>query len=417
MSTYRKVAMLAQGACLALLPTGLLAQGEASRYVYIPPDAQEIIESKDYFSLSLVQGWYSSRHNFLQNLLSQDTKASVLLQSTMATFDGEVIEKAETFSNTDVKRNVDRSWGLNPTLFDRLPGNLNPSLNVQIAIYRQDNLSSVLGALDDSKQFLPPDVIASPVIGYARAITGVFRNVFGTDRTRYPFIWQGNLRSAATAMTSRGMKEHYIILIAPRARNDALYGALDASKLSFDLGAQRLKYNANLVTDWSYAVFHVRKVTPYNILQLVNGSNAPWAVMARSYFIALPTSDFRNKEELGALERSVLTQLSNMTDLLGRERRFSSFSRTEALVTFSKRARDQIRQRCTQLQIADADCPINQLNNYVSNAESTFSSGIALELQQTTDQNVAQLRMWDSKGVVSTIGSGSALSRTAASRN
>jgi hypothetical protein len=347
------------------------AQGEASRYVIVPNNAAVIDPAKDYFSVSLETGWISTRHNALQRLLSTTSKFSVLIESTVTFFDGQKIEASETFSNKDVRPNVSKAWGVNPLLYSSLPGDANPALNIQLAIYREDNIGRVLESLDNSKAALPSDIVTSPVIGYARAVSGVFRSLFGTDRTRYPFLWQGSLRSSA-ATTSTGLKEHYVVLVAPRDPNDKTYAELDPSKLSYDSASQRLKYNSNVVTDWSYAVLHVRKAQPYNVAQLAYSSNAPWATLASSFFGALPVSDASNADELGALARTVRTQLVNQRDLLKRELRFSAFSRAVALASFATDASEQIQGACTRLSIAKANCPVTELDREAQRASAAF---------------------------------------------
>lgn len=357
----------------ALTSTRASAQGEASRYIVLRNGAATINPKTDYFSVTLVQGWLSKRSTFLETLLSSDTKSSILVQSAVTFFDGQKIENALTFSNSDIKKNVDKSWGITPLLYEKLPGDAAPDLTLQVGIYRADNFAKILSALDASKASLPADVISSPVVGYARAVSGVFSALFGTDATKYPFIWQGSVKAASPAITATGMKEHYIVLIAPRDRNDQTYKTLNVSNLAFDEANQRLTYNNSPVVDWSFAVLAVQKVDPYNIDLLMNGqSNAPWAVLGVNVFRAIPTGDASKVEQLQTLAKNLVAQLNNMTDLLKRELRFSAYSRAVTVASLATRSRDQIKSRCNALTISDAQCPTTELDQIANSAGRSF---------------------------------------------
>lgn len=359
--------------CLLLVFSSRLgAQGEASRYVLLPSAPQTLNATTDYFSVSLVQAWLSSKHGFLQTLLSTDTKFSVLLSASATFFDGQKVDATYTFSNSDIKKNVSKSWGINPRLVAKLPADIDPELRVQLAVYRDDNIGRVLGSLDASKAALPADILASPVLGYAQAVDGIFKAIFGTDRTRYPFLWEGSLGSSPVPRTPGGFKEHYVVLIAPRDANDQTYLQLDVAKLTYDEVAQRLKYNGQVVTDWSFAVFHVAKEAPYDIANLLNQSTAPWAVLATSVFRSIPTGDATSVEELRTLAKTLVDQLANEADLLKRELRFSAYSRGVALSSLATRARSQIAARCKVLGIDDLECPLDGLTQVAANATGSF---------------------------------------------
>lgn len=380
------------GLAALLTPSALLrAQGEARRYVILRENGELIDPRRDYFSLAIAQGWVSTKHTFLQRLLSTDSKSTVLLESAVTFFDGQKIENASTFSNTDTRRNVGRAWGVQPTLFERLPGDAEPQLSIQLAVYREDNVGRVLGALDASKAALPADLVASPALGYARAVSGTFKTLFGADRTSYPFVWQGAIRAASPAITAAGMREHYVVLVAPRDPADQQYRALDARQLAYDEGSQRLTYAGAAVTDWSYAVVAVRKAARYDIASLMGGgSSAPWAVLGTNVFRAIPTGDAGSADELRTMARGLVAQLNNMTDLLKRELRFSAFSRGEAIAGLATRVRSQIKRRCDELQVAAAQCPTNDFDQIAENSLASFgipvlsraqvlSAGLALD--------------------------------------
>ena len=364
------------------------AQGEAARYVIVPSGAEVIDAKRDYYSISLVRGWYSARHAFLQTLLSTDTKSSVLLQSSV-TLGGQTVERALTFSNTSVKKNVEKPWGINPTIYPRLPGNTDPTLAVQVAIYQSSTTQQILQALDDSKgEALIGTLATAPFTGYVRAVSGVFTSLFGLNRERYPFIWQGNIRVGA-AVSGGNLREHYLVLIAPRRGDDRTFATLDGSQLQYV--NDQLQLNGQVVKDWTYAVFHIRKEQPYDIPQMVNDDNSAWAGLASSFFTSLPVSDLGNKDELRTTARTVIAQLRNMQDLLLRDSRFSSFTRTEALITFARRSRDQINGRCTSLGLPEADCPLSEIDNFIAAQEKVFPT-LRTELQHAVDRNITALR-------------------------
>jgi hypothetical protein len=340
--------------------------------VVIPSKAQDIVYNKDYFAISLVQGWYSAKHSFLQNLLSQDSKASILLGWKASFFDAKSVEDNRTYSNTDLKSNIQKSWGINPRFFDRLPGDVSLDITTKIGIDRRGTLGSILSALDDSKSVLPADVVASPVLGYAKAVDGIFRALFGTDKTKYPFLWEGSLKAQSPAIKNGQMKEHYIVLISPRKADDAAYKELDVSKLKFDDTRQRLFYNDKEVTDWSFAVFYVHKEDPYDIALLMSDSEAPWAVLGENVFRSIPVGDATDAAQLKTLAKSLKEQLDNEAVLLKRELRFSALSRAVALSSLAKRSYMKIQERCNTLTIDAATCPIDDLKQVAENAYNKF---------------------------------------------
>jgi len=387
-----KVARLAALVMLSVFfsATLCIAQGEANRYVIIPDNAADINAKTDYFSVSLVQGWLSSRHSFLQSLLSTGSKFTVLINGEATFFDGQRIDAVTTSSNTDIRRGDSKPWGINPTLFPRLPGDVDMEITTQLAIYQEDTMARVLTAVDQSKASIPADVIASPALGYARAVSNIFRALFGTDKTRYPFIWSGSLKSSSVPRTSDGIKEHYLILVAPRDRHDEEYRRLDASRLSFDLASQRLRYNNTPVTEWSFAVFYIKKEQPYDINNMANGSSAPWATLIVNVFRAIPADESATAQELRTLSRTLVTQLTNETDLLKRELRFSDYSRGLVLASLASHAKDQIAARCVAIKIETSQCPTSQLEQIAKKATEEYRQ--PFRVIDTVDLEVTRLK-------------------------
>jgi len=372
-----------------VIPTNVHAQGEASRYVLVPPGAREINSSRDYFSISLVQGWLSTRHSFLERLLSNTSKFTVLVQGHADFFDGQKIEVAYTFSNTDIRANVSKAWGMNPQVFPKLPADAGTTLLTRLAVYQEDRTATLLAELDRSKAFLPADLFAGQALGYAQVVSGVFRALFGTDKTKYPFLWEGDVLSSPVARTQDGFKEHYIVLVAPRSADDNTYLQLDPAKLSFDVNSQRLQYDGQFVTDWSFAVFYVRKEDPYDLMLLTNQSTAPWATLAVSVFRAVPVDEAGTAQELRTLAKGLVTQLTTELDLLKRELRFSAYSRSVMLASLAGTARDLILERCQSLSIATAECPVGQLTQLAATATRAF--GLPERLQGGVLEDAAKL--------------------------
>jgi hypothetical protein len=396
----RSWSVLVVTACLAISISNVArGQGEASRYILLRSGGATINPKTDYFTISLAQGWLSKNSRFLESLFSSDAKSDILLQSGTTFFDGQKVETALTFSNQDIKKNVSKSWGFNPQLYDKLPGDAAPDISVQVAISTADNVAKILAAVDASKASVPADVIASPVLGYARVVSGVFRALFGTDATKYPFIWQGSVKAASPAITAAGMKEHYIVLIAPRDAGDQTYKNLTVANLAFDEANQRLTYNNVPVVDWSFAVFAVQKTTPYDIDLLMNGqSNAPWAVLGVNVFRVIPTADAAKVEQLQTLAKSLVAQLNNMTDLLKRELRFSAYSRAVTVASLATRARDQIKIRCTALAIPDAQCPVSELDQVANSAGRLFGLSAAQGRFVIRDAQRTKAQLFRSRG-------------------
>ncbi|MEO7144226.1 MAG: hypothetical protein ABI165_12085 [Bryobacteraceae bacterium] len=350
-----------------------------AKIFYLPsPRGNEIVLNRDHISVSLLHGWVSSKDSYFRALLSHKSKLAIGIDETVQYFDGGRSGYSKLLENSDIQRDTGRPWGAVLTLIDSQPGDADPSLTFRLAIYRDDRLSQIL---DAAKGAEPPDVTGQVDLwtGYGRLLSAVVSNIFGTNSTNYPFLLSVDIKAGGLAGGGR-MREHYLVGIAPNQDDDKLLPALDARKLQYDEASQRLTYDGETLLDHSYVVLKVSKGDPVDITQMIAESEAPWAVLAVTQFLSIPTADAQNKDQLVMLSRSPLTQLKTELDLLKTEHRFSAYDRAVALNAFAAESRGAIAAACAAHQVPAAACPTADLDQFIAQIQRIFGlpAGVTL---------------------------------------
>src|SRR5262249_9361745 len=157
-----------------------------------------------------------------------------------------------TQSSINVPHNLNMPLGLNPIVLDNVPADATSTMSITFAIDRQDRLRTILGALDAGNT-VASALLATPAVGYSQVVASVFMAVFGTDKTLYPFVWQGQIDQVDVA-DGTSIQPHYLVLIAPNSGSDAGLGQLVMTKLSYDKANAMLLYEGKALQDRSYLV-------------------------------------------------------------------------------------------------------------------------------------------------------------------
>ena len=338
----------------------------AVRYSIKAEPSQNINLDTDHYQITILRGWISAKDRFFKALLSKKSKLVVSIDEEAGFFDSDKLNISNLYENTDISKDTDRPWGLNLLLLNNIPADADSKLNFKLVIHREDRITQMFQALEATKGDLPTDIFTAPWIGYSKAVGNIFGRVFGTAQPQIPFSWTGNIKLSDVIVSPGVMASHYIVLIAPNSDQDQFPAQVDASKLRYDEVSQQLKYEGKIVSDRSYLVLKVTKADGYDIEDLLKESTAPWAVLALAQFLVIPTADAKNADQLTTLSKNLLTQLNNEIDLLKREHRFSKYERGKALRSFAVNGRDQIASRCSALGVPDAQCPIDGLNQFIS---------------------------------------------------
>jgi hypothetical protein len=326
---------------------------------------EDIDINRDHLNVRLLAGWVSAKDSFFKALISDKSKLIITSEREAAFFDPETkLSLTSLYENKDVKKNTDVSWGQNFTLIDNLPADVSPSIKLQVFINRNNRLTQVFDAAEQSKALLPADIFTSQWFGYGKVLASLINLFFKADQPSAPFDWTGNI--GQDFVNGNKISSHYIILIAPRnAADGPVVQALDASKLRYDENSSLLMDGADQLKDRSWVVLKVEKGRGFDIKDQLNNSRAPWAVLANSQFIFSTTSGLKNVEQLSTYSENILQQLKNEVDLLIREPRFSKFDRATALRGFALTAKGRIDERCSDLHIAAADCPSKMIAQYL----------------------------------------------------
>jgi hypothetical protein len=189
-----------------------------------------------------------------------------------------------------------------------------------------------------------------------------FTNVFGTDKTKYPFLLDAGL-SDQNVKSANGFYEHYLIAISPNKDGDQWVTSLDGSQLGFDSDRKLLTYKGQQVTDHTYAIFLIQRAQRPNVLSLLFTSNTPWAVLGLSTFFQAPLPKITKKDDISGVEGQYVKNLGDCTGLLKRELRFSALDRATALYAFADRAKEMIAASCKDSNISASDCGTPQLDS------------------------------------------------------
>lgn len=363
----------------------------AERFIIKADATQNINLETDHYTVSLLNTWISSKDSFFKSLFSDKQKLIVSLNREAALVDGTTkLPIATLFENSDVGKTTEGAWGINLNLLDNVPGDADTTITIQLDFHKENRISEIFASAEDAKQSLPADLFTSPWYGYSKFVAGLVGKLFKTDKNSVPFYWSGNIKLGDVA-SGNILAGHYIVLIAPSSDAENVKNAIDGSKLQYDETHSQLLYNGKRLGDHSYAVLKVSKAMGFKVANLAISSPAAWAVLANQ-FIATPVGDATNADQLLALTRNIIKQLTTEIDLLKREPRLSNYDRTLALSSFATSAAADVKARCDQLHLADSACPAVELTNYAKrfNTDPTLTPGqknsINAEILPTTKQ-------------------------------
>lgn len=366
----------------------------AVRYAVKVQPQEAITIDRDHYKISVLRGWVSAKDRFFKSLLSKKSKLVVSIDEQVDFFDNDHLIVSSLFENIDIEKDTNRAWGQNVNVLNNVPADANSTLTFKLVIHREDRLTQIFEGLNATKADLPADVFTSPWLGYSKAVANIFSRIFATAQPQIPFSWTGNIKLNDVMSGSGAMFSHYIVLIAPNGDHDTFPQQVDASKLAYDEVSQQLRYDGAFVPDRSYLVLKVTKSEGYNIHELILESSAPWAVLAQSQFLVIPTADATNGDQLSTLARNILTQLSNEIDLLKREHRFSKFDRAVALRSFAEHARESVVSRCSALGLTAPECPTTGLDQFIAQIGGRFElpDSFRIDLASDSDNLVREIR-------------------------
>ncbi len=357
--------------CALFILTPAAFGGEAKVFSIKPSNSTEIKADTHHLDIIFITGWVSSKDNFFKSLLSSSSKTAAAISASGTYFDGDQLKNAWIVENQDVGNKLDRPWGIaNKTLLSAIPADtLIPNIIVKFEIHKDDRLKQLLGLFKAAEPATGATV--EPYLTYATMVDGFFTSMFGTEKTKYPFLMDVGL-SDPSVKSAHGIYEHYIIGIAPSKDGDSWLDSLDGSKLSFNMSTKQLTYDGNNVTDHTYAVFLVQRAESPNVPQLLYNSRAPWAVLALGTFYQAPLPKIAKKEDIQGVETQYIKNLGDCVGLLQRELRFSAFDRASAMYAFAQRAAELVTYACKEGNVAQADCKTAQLNAYESGISNIF---------------------------------------------
>jgi len=329
----------------------------------IKTTSTEIVSDKDHFDLIFVGGWISRHDNFFRNLLSAKSKTAASISASGSYWDQDKLSNAWVIENSDIGRTLDRPWGLsNKVLLKGIPADtVDVEIVVKFGLHQDDRLKQILGSIQKSEPVA--GVAVEPYLTYARLVDGIFTTMFGTDKTKYPFLMDSGLADQSV-QSPHGMYEHYLVAISQSSDSDTWVKSIDGSKLQYDASAQALKYNGQAITDHSYAVFLIKAVDRPDLTSLLYTSRAPWAVLALTNFYQGLLPEFVNAQDVSRYDKQYVQKLSDCVDLLKRELRFSAFDRANALYAFAERSKSLMAAACNAKGISAAECKTPQLDAY-----------------------------------------------------
>lgn len=367
----------------------------ARRFIQMIPN-QTINLNTDHFTVSMLQGHVTREGSRFREAFWRTSKLVSTVQVTINTFDGKTTTYTFIGENSDVGRVISRPWGVNRNIVERAPGDANVAITFNLLVSNEDIWKSVFDSIQANEALLPADLFAQPWLGYARAVSGIISSFLRTNQGLNPFSWaDGGVLVGDVVGPNRQMPAHYIILIAPMDDRDAEINGLGASDVRYDEGERRLIVKGQPLLNRSFAVLKVGGDQGFNIPGMINGSQSPWAVLARTQYYQMETNSAQNRDQLAALARVAYNQLNNMADLLGNELRFSAHDRDLALGSFAAVARNRVSARCNDLRIRAAQCPISDLNRYVDDVARRVNQRVsdqrAEALFNAINQNAQQL--------------------------
>jgi hypothetical protein len=173
---------------LFAVAVGTAFGGEAKVYTIKLANAAEIQSDSDHLNIIFVGGWVSSKDGFFRRLLSSNSKTAATISATGTYFDGDQLKNSWVIENSDIGGKLDRPWGVaNKILLSDIPADtLIPNISVKFEIHKDDRLKQILGVFQNAEPKAGPAV--EPYLTYATMVDGFFTSVFGTDKTKYPFL-------------------------------------------------------------------------------------------------------------------------------------------------------------------------------------------------------------------------------------
>lgn len=350
-------------------------------------NAVEIVSDMGHLDLNFVTGWISSSDSLIQKILSNMKKLSANASAAGTYFDGDQLKNSWIIENTDVPHNINRSWGAaNKPLLSNIPADtLITSFTLQMVVTKEDRFQSLIGTFQANEP--TTGLAVEPYLTYAKLVDSFFNNLFGTDKTKYPFTLDAGLADD-NIKSPNGIYEHYIVAISSNNDHDTWLQQVDGKKLSYDPASNQLTYNGQLVTDHTFAILSVGSAKAANIPQLLLESKSAWAVLAQTSFYSATLPDINTKDDVPKADKTFVQQLGACVDPLKRELRFSAYDRAVALRAFAERSKQMVTTACTAKNIAAADCKTPQIDS--------FESGIDDNFQITHPQTKTQIQ----KGVL-----------------
>lgn len=334
-------------------------------------NAVEIVSDMGHLDLNFVTGWISSSDSLIQKILSNMKKLSANASATGTYFDGDQLKNSWIIENTDVPHNINRSWGAanKPLLSDIPADTLVASFTLQMAATKEDRFQSLIGTFQANEP--TTGLAVEPYLTYAKLADSIFNNLFGTDKTKYPFTLDAGLADD-NIKSPNGIYEHYIIAISSNKDNDTWLQQVDGKKLSYDPAGNQLMYGGQQITDHTFAVLSVVSAKAPNIPQLLLESKSAWAVLAQNSFYNATLPDINTKDDVPKADKTFVQQLAACVDPLKRELRFSAYDRAVALRAFAERSKQMVSKACTAKNIAAADCKTPQIDSFEDGIDSTF---------------------------------------------
>jgi hypothetical protein len=334
-------------------------------------NAVEIVSDMGHLDLNFVTGWISSDDALIQKILSKMKKLSANASATGTYFDGDQLKNSWIIENSDVPHKINRSWGAaNKPLFSAIPADtLVASFTLEMTATKEDRFQSLIGTFQANEPTTGLSV--EPYLTYAKLVDSMFNNLFGTDKTRYPFTLDAGLADD-NIKSPNGIYEHYIIAISSNNDKDNWLQQLDGKKLSYDPAGNRLTYNGQQITDHTFAVLSVASAKAPNIPQLLLESKSAWAVLAQTSFYNATLPDINTKDDVPKADKTFVQQLGACIDPLKRELRFSAYDRAVALRAFAERSKQMVATTCAAKNITAADCKTPQIDSFEDGIDNNF---------------------------------------------
>lgn len=345
--------LIAVGA--VLLPS--LAFGAPARsFQIVGENSPEIDPTKDYFSISIENGWLSEENSVLKKIFSEAKGGAIRIAATLKITQNRTKTIEDVTQMRADKKQLNQPLGVSGPVLAKFPADIDQvRLEVDVVAAKEERVAKLIRGIEEDKFASATLLTATQWVGYARAVSMFMKSAFDAGKDVFPFD------AKVTISFAKPVKVQHLLLVASASESDEKLRTAKESDFRIS-GTSVLFETKALPSTWSFILFKIDTATSKSVANRMSNADEPWSTVIRTQLDDVDASDAQDRTQLWTIATNVRGALKNLEALLGADDSMSAFDRKTALAHYAQQAIESIEAACKKKKIDD--CPTDSLQRF-----------------------------------------------------